>query len=65
MRQAGGSHGTGDRHAAVWPWLLIPLVALALFFILRAVRQGPDSSFTASSPAAVTLPTDPATPNVH
>jgi hypothetical protein len=30
----------GERLTAVWPWLLIPLVALALFFILRAVRQG-------------------------
>jgi hypothetical protein len=65
MREAGGSHGTGDRLTAVWPWLLIPLVALALFFILRAVREGPDSSFTASSPPAVSLPTDPDTPNVH
>ena len=65
MREAGGSHGPGDRVAAVWPWLLIPLVALALFFILRAVREGPDSSFTASSPAAVSPRTDPATPNVR
>ncbi|HSY07448.1 MAG TPA: hypothetical protein VK820_02775 [Steroidobacteraceae bacterium] len=30
----------GERRPAVWPWLLIPLVALALFFILRSVRQG-------------------------
>jgi hypothetical protein len=30
----------GERLPAVWPWLLIPLVALALFFILRSVRQG-------------------------
>jgi hypothetical protein len=30
----------GERLPAVWPWLLIPLVALALFFILRTVRQG-------------------------
>ena len=65
MREAGGSHGTGDRVTAVWPWLLIPLVALALFFVLRAVREGPDSSFTASAPAAASVPTDPAAPNVH
>lgn len=35
------SSGPGERLPAVWPWLLIPLVALALFFILRTVRQGP------------------------
>jgi hypothetical protein len=29
-----------ERLPAVWPWLLIPLAALALFFILRTVRQG-------------------------
>jgi type VI protein secretion system component VasF len=29
-----------ERLTAVWPWLLIPLVALTLFFILRTVRQG-------------------------
>ena len=35
------SRPRGERLPAVWPWLLIPLVALALFFILRSVRQGP------------------------
>jgi hypothetical protein len=30
-----------ERLPAVWPWLLLPLVALALFFILRTVRHGP------------------------
>jgi hypothetical protein len=34
------SRAPGERVAAVWPWLLIPLVALALFFILRTVRDG-------------------------
>jgi hypothetical protein len=26
---------------AVWPWLLLPLIALALFFALRSVKQAP------------------------
>jgi hypothetical protein len=30
-----------ERLPAVWPWLLIPLAALALFFILRALRHTP------------------------
>jgi hypothetical protein len=36
--EAGTSSAAGERLPAVWPWLLIPLVALALFFILRTVR---------------------------
>jgi hypothetical protein len=39
--EGGPSRTPDERLAAVWPWLLIPLVALALFFILRTVRQGP------------------------
>jgi hypothetical protein len=39
-RAADASRAAGERLPAVWPWLLIPLVALALFFILRTVRQG-------------------------
>jgi hypothetical protein len=46
------SHNPGERLPAVWPWLLIPLVALALFFALRSVR-----SDTAAAPAASTAPT--------
>jgi hypothetical protein len=36
--EASTSGTPGERLPAVWPWLLIPLVALALFFILRTVR---------------------------
>jgi hypothetical protein len=38
VSEAGPTRATGERLQAVWPWLLIPLVALALFFILRTVR---------------------------
>jgi hypothetical protein len=33
--------GAAERQPAVWPWLLLPLVALALFFALRAMRDAP------------------------
>jgi hypothetical protein len=33
--------GTAERRQAVWPWLLLPLVALTLFFALRTVKQAP------------------------
>jgi hypothetical protein len=32
---------TAERRPAVWPWLLLPLVALAIFFALRTVKQAP------------------------
>ena len=35
------SASTAERRPAVWPWLLLPLVALALFFALRSVKQAP------------------------
>jgi len=28
-----------DRRPAMWPWLLMPLVALALYFALHSVRE--------------------------
>jgi hypothetical protein len=28
-----------ERRPAVWPWLLMPFVTLALFFALRTVRD--------------------------
>ncbi|MEJ0036313.1 MAG: hypothetical protein WDO68_09535 [Gammaproteobacteria bacterium] len=30
-----------ERRPAVWPWLLLPLVALTMFFFLRTVKQAP------------------------
>ena len=28
-----------DRRPAVWPWLLLPLVALTLFFVLKTAKD--------------------------
>ena len=33
------SAGTAERRPAVWPWLLLPLVALSLFFALSSMKQ--------------------------
>jgi hypothetical protein len=35
------SAATAERRPAVWPWLLLPLVALTMFFALRTVKQAP------------------------
>ena len=33
--------GTAERPQAMWPWLLLPLVALTLFFALHRVKHAP------------------------
>ena len=33
------SAGTAERRPAVWPWLLLPLVALTLFFALSSMKK--------------------------
>lgn len=35
---SAGTLAASERQPAVWPWLLLPLVALALFFALREVK---------------------------
>jgi hypothetical protein len=60
---AAGSRKPGERRPAVWPWLLIPLVALALFFALRSVRSSPDAA--ASATPAVASPAGGPTTNVR
>jgi hypothetical protein len=37
------AHPAADRRPAIWPWVLMPLVALALFFALRTVRHSTDN----------------------
>ncbi len=68
---APDSHPPAEHHAptkpAVWPWLLVPVVALALFFTLRAVRSTPEvpafSPGASASEAAV--PASDAPPSSH
>jgi hypothetical protein len=30
-----------ERRPAVWPWLLIPLVALTIFYVLHTAKESP------------------------
>ncbi|MGH8227783.1 MAG: hypothetical protein ACRET2_14075 [Steroidobacteraceae bacterium] len=45
-----------ERRPAIWPWVLMPLVALALFFALRSVRHstqgGPIAGAAAQAPGS-------------
>ncbi len=50
-----------DRRPAVWPWLLLPLVALTLFLLLKTAKEeslSPDSSHHAASSADVSAPSE-------
>ena len=35
------SNATAERRPAVWPWLLIPLVALTIFYVLHTAKESP------------------------
>ena len=44
-------HTRSERRPAVWPWLLLPLVVLAIFFALRTAKDAPERARDAA-PAA-------------
>ncbi len=51
-----------ERRGAIWPWLLLPLVALALFFALNAVQRMPGSGQSAPSAESPTTSEDAGSP---
>jgi hypothetical protein len=40
-----------DRRQPMWPWLLLPLVTLVLFFVLFKLKAADDSSPPVEAPA--------------
>lgn len=45
----------------VWPWLVVPAITLAVFFVLRSCQQGAMRAGPAEAPAALQPPaTEPA-----
>jgi hypothetical protein len=46
----------------VWPWLLIPLVALTFFYVLHTAKEAPQktSPHAASSSSEAPPPSEPA-----
>ena len=42
------AHSAAERRPAVWPWLLMPLAALALFLVLRSVRHATEQGAAGS-----------------
>jgi hypothetical protein len=50
-----------ERRPAVWPWLLIPLVALTFFYVLHTAKEAPHkTSPHAESSSESSSPSEPA-----
>ncbi len=43
---------TADRRPAIWPWLVVPLLALALFFALSRFKESRLPAQSDSAPPA-------------
>jgi hypothetical protein len=56
------SDAATERRPAVWPWLLIPLVALTFFYVLHTAKEAPQktSPHAASSSSEAPPPSEPA-----
>jgi hypothetical protein len=56
------SDAATERRPAVWPWLLIPLVALTFFYVLHTAKEAPRkaSQHTESSSTEAPPPSEPA-----
>jgi len=46
------AHAAIGQRPAIWPWLLMPLAVLALYFTLRTVREMPAPGSTDTAAAA-------------
>ena len=40
-----------DKKGSPWPWILVPVAAVSLFFVLRECRQNLPPAATAAEPA--------------
>ncbi|HEV7715858.1 MAG TPA: hypothetical protein VGO53_09690 [Steroidobacteraceae bacterium] len=43
-----------ERRPAIWPWLLLPLVTLTLFYILQKAKDSPPPAQASDAPQAIT-----------
>ena len=54
------SDAAAERRPAVWPWLLIPLVALTFFFVLHTAKEAPRKASQHTEVTEVPSPSEPA-----
>ena len=50
-----------EKKGSPWPWILVPVAAVSLFFVLRECRQSLPPAETAPE-SAVTVPVSPGAP---
>ena len=59
----GSTMSEPEKKGSPWPWILVPVAAISLFFVLRECRQNlppaPDHAAAAAAPADA-KPADPA-----
>jgi hypothetical protein len=51
-----------EKKGSPWPWILVPVAAVSLFFVLRQCRQSLPPAETASEPAVTPGTPAPADP---
>ena len=52
-----------EKRGSPWPWILVPIAAVGLFFVLRECRQNLPPAEHAPAPAAV--PAAPPAPDIN
>jgi hypothetical protein len=50
-----------EKRGSPWPWFLVPVAAISLFFVLRECRQNLPPANTVAEPEA-TVPATPSAP---
>lgn len=51
-----------EKKGSPWPWILVPVAAVSMFFVLRECRQNLPPAADHSPAAAVTVPATPESP---
>ncbi|HEX7416790.1 MAG TPA: hypothetical protein VF315_01940 [Steroidobacteraceae bacterium] len=63
-KKNAGTPRPPERRGALWPWLVTPLLALALFYVLHTRVKAPQQEAAASAVASDSAePADPAEPH--
>jgi hypothetical protein len=57
----GSTMSEPEKKGSPWPWILVPVAAVSLFFVLRECRQSLPPANTVTEPE-VTVPATPGTP---
>lgn len=51
-----------DRRPAIWPWLVMPLITLTVYYCLHKLKDDAPYGDSLAPPQAIHAPTEPTTP---